>query len=144
MTKRRVLALVALAAVVLLRLEPQLLRLPFINREFLARGLTAYPDRLAPQYPRFLKAVRERTRNGDSIAIVVPMVRWDDGYAYAYYRASYLLAGREVLPLITSDDRAHQENFNGARYVAAWRWNVPSTKHVVVWRGEGGTLLRRE
>ena len=73
MTKRRVLALLALTAIVLLRLEPQLLRLPFINREFLARGLTAYPDRLAPQYPRFLQAVRERTANGDSIVIVVPM-----------------------------------------------------------------------
>jgi hypothetical protein len=144
MTKRRVLALLALTAIVLLRLEPQLLRLPFLNREFLARGLTAYPDRLAPQYPRFLQAVRERTQNGDSIVIVVPMLRWDDGYAYAYYRASYILAGREVLPLITSDDRAHQENFNAARYVAAWRWNVPPAKLQVVWRGEGGTLLRRE
>jgi hypothetical protein len=144
MTKRRVLALLALTAIVLLRLEPQLLRLPFLNREFLARGLTAYPDRLAPQYPRFLQAVRERTQNGDSIVIVVPMLRWDDGYAYAYYRASYILAGREVLPLITSDDRAHQENYNAARYVASWRWNVPQAKLQVVWRGEGGTLLRRE
>ena len=133
-----------LGAFVLLRLEPQLLRLPFVKREFLARGLTAYPDRLAPQYPRFLQAVRERTQNGDSIVIVVPMLRWDDGYAYAYYRASYLLAGREVLPLITSDDRAHEENFKAARYVAAWRWNVPPAKLQVVWRGEGGTLLRRE
>lgn len=141
---RRALALAALTVIVLLRLEPQLLRLPFINREFLARGLTAYPDRLAPQYARFLRAVRDQTRDGDSIVIVVPMVRWDDGYAYAYYRASYFLAGREVLPLVTSDDRAHEDNFNAARYVAAWRWNVPPAKHEVVWRGEGGTLLRRE
>ena len=142
--RRRVLALLALTGIVLLRLEPQLLRLPFINREPLARGFTAYPDRLAPEYARFLQAVRDRTRSGDSVVMVVPMVRWDDGYAYAYYRASYFLAGREVLPLITSDDRAHQENYDAARYVAAWRWNVPSARHQIVWRGEGGTLLRRE
>ena len=143
-TARRLLALTCLAAIVALRLEPQLLRFPFIDRGPIGRGLAVYPDRGVEQFPRFLQAVRERTTNGDSIVVVVPMLKWDDGYSYAYYRTSYFLAGREVLPLVTSDDRAHEDNFRTARYIAAWRWNVPPGNRKIVWRGEGGMLLRRE
>jgi hypothetical protein len=95
------------------------------------------------QYPRFLQGVREHTRDGDTIAVVVPPLKWDDGYSYAYYRASYFLAGRIVLPLVTEDDRQHPENFRGARYVAAWHMQPRAGVGRVVWQGEGGMLLQR-
>ena len=71
-------------------------------------------------------------------------MNWNGGYADAYYRASYFLAGREVLPAVTWDDRPHPENVRAARYVAAWQLNVqPAGRGALVWRGEGGELLRR-
>jgi hypothetical protein len=142
MHARRVLAFTCLLAIVALRIEPQLLRLPFSDRTAFAAGLTRYPDRGWPQYPRFLEGVRAQTHDGDSIALIVPMMNWDGGYSYAYYRASYFLAGREVLPVLTADDQLHPENFRSARYIAAWHSRLPPGRSVV-WRGEGGELLRR-
>src|SRR5947207_2787879 len=122
---RRVLALVAFAAIIALRIEPRLLRLPFVDRQPLARAYRGFADRLWPQYPRFLEGVRAQTRDGDSIAIVVPTLDWDNGYSYAYYRASYILSGREVLPL--ADQQHHLEllNFRSAKYVAVWNTPMP-------------------
>ncbi|HEY8133496.1 MAG TPA: hypothetical protein VII12_16590, partial [Thermoanaerobaculia bacterium] len=82
------------------------------------------------------------TQNGDSVVIVVPMLKWDEGYSYAYYRASYFLAGREVLPLVTPDDRPHPENVRTARYIAGWHMRRQPGLGEVVWEGEGGVLLR--
>jgi hypothetical protein len=141
---RRLLALLCLAAIVALRVEPQLLRFPFAERATLSRWLTRFPDRLWPQYARFLEGVRAQTSNGDSIALVVPGMKWDEGYAYAYYRASYFLSGREVLPLVDPGDRLHPENFRAAKYIAAWRSNLPEGRHTIIWRGEGGVLMRRQ
>ena len=129
-TARRALALIALLAIVALRLEPQLLRFSFIDRGPIGRGMTVYPDRGVEQFPRFLQAVRERTRNGDSIVVVVPMMRWDDGYSYAYYRASYFLTGREVLPLITPENEKLPQNFRAARYLAAFIEEVKASGFV--------------
>jgi hypothetical protein len=143
MSARRILAAIALAAIVILRIEPRLLRLPFIDRAPLARAYGAFADRLWPQYPRFLEGVRAHTGSGDSIAIVVPTLKWDDGYSYAYYRASYILSGREVLPLSDSENHLQLLNFRNARYIAAWRTPLPQTHFSVVWSGEGGVLLRR-
>ena len=137
------LAVLALLSIVALRVEPRLLRMPFIDRAPLARGFAGYADRLWPQYPRFLEGVRAHTRPGDSIAIIVPSMKWDSGYAYAFYRASYFLSGREVLPLSDPHDRLHPENFRAATYIAAWHTPLPQGAHTVMWSGEGGVLLKR-
>jgi hypothetical protein len=139
---RRILAFLCLLAIVALRIEPQLLQLPFTNRRTLSAILTRWPDGNWQQYPRFLREVRAHTRSGDSVVIVVPMLKWDDGYSYAYYRASYFLAGREVLPLVTADDRPHPENLRAARYIAGWHMTRQPGLGEVVWEGEGGVLLR--
>lgn len=139
---RPALALLAFVAIVALRVEPQLLKLPFQDREPLARAFTGYADRLWPQYPRFLEGVRAHTKAGDRVAVIVPSMRWDSGYSYAYYRASYFLSGREVLPLVMAGDVPHPENYRAAQYVAVW--NAPPPHGTVVWQGEGGVLLRRE
>ena len=118
------------------------MRLPFSDRSALAEAMRRYPDQRWPEYPRFLEGVAARTSAGDSIALLFPIMNWNGGYSDAFYRASYFLAGREVLPLITSDDRFHPENLQTAHYVAKWRVNVLPGRRTVVWRGEGGELLR--
>jgi hypothetical protein len=141
LTPRRFVALTAFLAIIALRVEPQLLNLPFQDRAPLAQAFNGYADRLWPQYPRFLEGVRAHTRPGDRVAVIVPSMQWDSGYSYAYYRASYFLTGREVLPLVLAEDVPHSENFRAAKYVAVWNAAPPPGE--VVWRGEGGVLLKR-
>ncbi len=113
----------------------------FVDREPLARALDGFYDRQWPQYPHFLADLREHTKPGDTIAVVVPAMGWDDGYSYAYYRASYFLTGREVLPLVTPDNRRLPQNFLAAKYIAVFgvRLRVPAD---VIWQGDQGALLR--
>jgi hypothetical protein len=144
--RRRILAFLCLLAIIALRIEPQLLQLPFVSRQLLSAILYRWPETQAPgdwaRYPTFLQQVRERTKEGDKIAVIIPTMKWDDGYSYAYYRATYFLAGRDVLPLITADDRPHMENFYAARYVIVWHRPLHPRMGEVVWQGEGGALLR--
>lgn len=119
----------------------RLMQVVFVDREPLARALDGFYDRQWPQYPHFLADLREHTKPGDTIAVVVPAMGWDDGYSYAYYRASYFLSGREVLPLVTPDNRRLPQNFLTAKYIAAFgvRLRVPAD---VIWQGDQGALLR--
>ena len=141
MTLRRALLILSLAAIVAMCIEPRLLQMPFVDRGPYARALAVFPDRQWPQYPRFLEGVRAHTRPGDTIAVVVPAMGWDEGYSYAYYRASYFLTGREVLPLVDPENRQLPQNFRAARYVAAFGMTLRAPADVI-WRGEGGTLSR--
>jgi hypothetical protein len=140
---RRVLLLAAFAAIVLTSLDPFLMKLPFVDRTPLARGFAGYADRQWGEFPRFLAGVAAHTRAGDAIAIVVPGMRWDYGYAYAFYRATYLLPGRQVVPLVDDRDRAYPERLRVAQYVAAWRTQLPPSHPPIVWSGQGGVLMRR-
>ncbi|HEV2719246.1 MAG TPA: hypothetical protein VG323_04440 [Thermoanaerobaculia bacterium] len=140
---RRAFMIVAFAAIVVAGIDPFLLSMPFYDRAALAPAFDRYADRNWQQYAQFLRDAREHTRPGERVAVLVPVTRWDDGYSYAYYRASYFLAGREVLPLFDDADRAHPENLRAADVVAAWRAPVPRTHTKLVWRGDGGVLVRR-
>lgn len=141
---RRRLALLLFAALALLAIDPVVVRVALGNRSRLNHFFTIFPDRLwYPDYPAFLEEVRTHTRPGDTIAILVPSMRWEAGYSYAYYRASYVLAGREVLPLVRPDDTPVPANLSRAKYVAAWHRNVPDRTPRVVWAGRGGALLER-
>jgi hypothetical protein len=140
---RRALMILALAAIIVTRIEPHLLRFPFYDRAALAALFARRADRTWMQYAQFLRDARAHTRNGESVAVLVPALRWDGGYSYAYYRASYFLAGREVLPFVDRDDHLHPENLQRADYVAAWRMQAPPTHAKVVWSGDGGVLVRR-
>ena len=139
MTFRRVVRVLVFAILVALCMKSRLLLMPFIDREPYVRERN--PDREWPRYPRFLAGVLAHTKPGDTIAIVAPAMRWDNGYSYAYYRASYLLAGREVLPLVDAKDERLVQNLHDARYIAAFGMlvNLPVD---IVWQGEGGVLLR--
>jgi hypothetical protein len=140
---RPILAVLCFAAIVLARVEPELLSLPFVDRAPLAKALAHGADRDTPEYARFLEGVRSRTAKDSSIVILFPRLGWSEGYSYAYYRASYLLAGREVLPLVTPQDLRLPQNLALARYMASWRTPLPPTAHRPIWEGEGGMLLER-
>ncbi|MEA2236512.1 MAG: hypothetical protein QOC81_1236 [Thermoanaerobaculia bacterium] len=135
------LTIIALAAIMVMCFEPSPLRMPFLRRALQTPELAGVPDRQWALYPRFLEGVRAHTRPGDTIAIVFPVMGWDAGYSYAYYRASYFLAGREVLPLADPQDHPLPQNLRDARYVAVFGATLPMPASIV-WRGEGGTLLR--
>jgi hypothetical protein len=141
LTLRRALSIVCLAAIVVFGVAARLLQLPFIDRGPAERTMTRYPDRVWPDYPRFLQGVRAHTKPGDTIAVVVPGMNWDNGYSYAYYRASYFLTGREVLPLVTPQNAPLQQNFRTAKYIAVFDagLRVPAD---VVWQSGRGALLR--
>jgi hypothetical protein len=141
LTVRRTLTLLCLAAIVVLGVASRLLELPFIDRAAAVREMARYPDRVWPDYPLFLEGVREHTKPGDTVAVIVPAMNWDGGYSYAYYRASYFLTGREVLPLVTPHNVRLQQNFRAAKYIAVFGvgLRVPAD---VVWRGGRGALLR--
>jgi len=140
-TLRRALTILCLAAIVALCVDARLLRLPFSDRKPLAQALDGFYDRQWPQYPRFLQDVRAHTQPGDTIAIIVPAMGWDDGYSYAFYRASYYLTGREVLPLVTPQNGRLPQNLRDAKYVAAFGVTLRLPAEVV-WKGERGALLR--
>ncbi len=139
----RVVYAILLAAMLVGGFEPFLLRVFFTDRAAAAAALTAGPDRAFPGYAPFVRQVGARTPEGARVAILVPMRRWSGGYEYAYYRASYLLTSREVIPLVEPDGTAHLERFRDADYVAAWGMTPRLAGFAPVWSGGGGVLLRR-
>ena len=142
--RRRIALLVFIAlAIISVSTDAIVFRIAFANRAEMHRAFTLYPDRGWNEYPKFLEGVRARTQPGDSIAIVAGDMHWDAGYSYAYYRASYFLTGREVLPLVSSDDVKLPANFARAKYIASWHRNVNDATRHIVWSGDGGVLLGR-
>lgn len=116
---RRRVAIVLFVALAVLSIDFDLFRFA-LHYKAMQGVMSVYPDRGWSSYPQFLESVRARTKRGDSIALVVPNARWDRGYAYAFYRASYYLAGREVLPVLDRDDVPQPQNLARARYVATF------------------------
>lgn len=140
---RKILGGLLFAAIVAGGIDPRRVRFLFVDRTALGAQLTLAPDAQAPTYPRFLEEIARRTKPGDSIAILVPMRHWTGGYAYAFYRATYFLPGRNVIPLIDLEDAMHPERLREARYIAAWRMLPLPGPWEVAWRGPDGLLLRR-
>lgn len=89
---------------------------------------------------RFLDSVRERTRKGDAIGILAPT--WT-GYEYAYYRASYILAGRRVIPLVDPTHTLRPDRIDEADWIAGWQMGMEVKAFREEWKGAGGVLLRR-
>jgi len=138
---RRAAAATLFVAIVAAGVEPILLSLPIRDRQPLIAQYATMLDQSSPGYVDFLESVRAHTKNGDTIALVVPQRRWEFGYSYAYYRASYVLAGRTVLPLVWHRNELLAANFAAAQYVAAWRVNAPPG--AVVFREKNGSLVKR-
>jgi hypothetical protein len=105
---------------------------------------TEAPFRQIPGLRRLLMEAEARTKPGDRVLLWTPHRPWQGGYGYAFRRAQYVLAGRDVIPLI---DRAsgvvEERNIARATYIACWPECPPLTDFDVIWRSEAGTLLRR-
>ena len=127
------------AAIVILSVDPPLFVLALQDRAGRRELLTRRADP-HPELVRFLEGVRAHTRRGDSIVLLLP-VRDAERYSAAYFRASYHLAGRVVLPAIGEDGSIHRGNIAEAKYVAGWRVGYPGR---IVWSGEGGLLVRAQ
>lgn len=138
-TLRRVLAACALLVLVGFHVEFFVMPRSFFTWRALHRGLTASPDGPFQEYALFLEDVRQHTKPGDRISVVIPRMNTDD-YRYAYYRASYILAGREVLPLYYRTI-PHPENLGRVDYLAVWHAPIPPAR--IVGQGHGGVLLSR-
>jgi hypothetical protein len=140
---RRRLAILCLAAIVISRIQPNYVWRPFFDFATLKTEYARWAD-WWPQYPPFLDEVRAHTRNGDSVVIIAPVKSWNAGYAYAFFRGSYFLAGRRVLPYVSYEKVLHPENVRAVQYVAVYRTDAPPESPAnVVWRGKFGELLRR-
>lgn len=116
------------AAIVLFTLDPLILQLSLPPRRPSAEALARRADP-NPELAVFLAGVHARTEHGDSVVLLLPAVLNRQKEAYLY-RASYHLAGRDVLL---------PEDLREAKYVAAWRVRVSGD---VVWADHGGALVR--
>lgn len=129
---RQVLWSVLFAAIVIGGIDMRVVRL-------LLRSDTTLddPERDTRDYAVFLHEVAAHTQPGETILLVAP---W---YEYPFYRASYLLPDRRVIPLLERDERPRPERLRDASTVAVWRMPKPEGSFVTVWSGAEGMLLRR-
>ena len=123
--------------------QPFYWRMFAMNRASARAALTELPYRRFEGLRRFMLGVRERTRDGERVAIVLPAERWDEGYQYGFTRSTYLLYGRTTMPLIDEEDRPLRQNLQSADAVASLQRDVTIPHFETVWRSGDGVLLRR-
>ena len=138
--------------------EPFYLRIFTTNRARFGAMLADLPYRKMTGMKQFLLEVRTRTDEGDAVALAAPFDRTvrpgesDDsivkttregGYDYIYNRASYLLAGRRLVPLPDPGEHPSSRDLQNAKFIAAYRCDPAVPGFAVVWRGRDGELLRR-
>ena len=94
--------------------------------------------------PGFVLEVDRSTPQKTRIAIALPFRAWEGGYGYRYYRASYLLPGRQLVPLLAPDrDEPRPGNVALADYLVVWHGRPRVPGFTEVWTTADGTLLRR-
>jgi hypothetical protein len=130
---RRALGMVVAMAIAAAAFQPFYLRVFAVNRARMAAMLVELPYRKAPGLRTFLEGVRARTRPGDAVAIAAP-VQWLSAYEYICARATYVLAGREVLTL---------RDVGRAQFLVMYHGANGPPGFVPVWSDAHGTLLRR-
>lgn len=103
------------------------------------------PYRRVPGLRKGLVEIARRTPPDARILFWTPHRSWDGGYNYAYRRAQYLLAGREVLSLLADGrDVVDPRGVRDAQYIACWPECPPAPPgFAIAWKGDGGMLLRR-
>jgi hypothetical protein len=143
MRVRLALSAVTLAAIVAGGFEPFYLRVFALDGARYRAFATELPYRKLPGFRRFLLEVDRTTPPGVRIAIALPYREWEGGYGYGYYRASFLLPGKQVVPLLQPGrDVPAPANIGGADYVACWHIAPSSRAFQLVWRSRDGMLLR--
>lgn len=128
---QRALVLVGLLVIAAGAFQPFYLRVLRQDGRQLSAYLTDRPYRKVPGLRQFCLEVDRRTPLGARILFVAP----SNEYLYAFRRARYLLAGKDLL-LVGRTETLPE-------FVACLpRCSVPAG-FTVVWRGERGMLLKR-
>ena len=133
------------AAIVIGGFEPFYLRVLAGSTPMSPAFLAELPYRKLAGFQRLLLETAPRTFPGAKIAIALPFGAWEGGYGYGYYRASYLLPGRQVVPLLVpGEDRPAPQNLAVADYVLSWHSASSLPGFVTVWNSADGSLMRRK
>lgn len=138
----RIASFVVLALILVGSFQWTYLRVFLVDQGELADRMEVLRFGKMPEIRGFLDEVEKRTSPGESIALVVPAPDWNRGYEYAFYRASYVLAGRTVLPVMNPAGHPLPSNLERADYIAAWRAEVDPERFDIVWRERDGVLAR--
>jgi hypothetical protein len=137
-------AAIAFAAILIGGFETYYLRVFRESPAYVRPILTGLPYRKMPGLRELLIGADARTPPGASIAILVPYTAWEGGYGYAYSRSSYLLPGKQIIPLLRpGQDVPALSNANRADYLVAWGGVPRLPGFEVVWQTSAGMLLRR-
>jgi hypothetical protein len=140
----RIVAAAALAATVALAagaFQTFYLRIYTMDRAALRVSFTGMAARRIPGLHELLLEVERRTPPGAKILLVLPHKPWQNGYGYGFRRAQYLLAGREVIPLIDRETGAvDPAGLARAEYIVCWRGCAVPPGFQVMWQQEGGLI----
>jgi len=136
-------AVVAFALILIGGFEPFYLRVFGIDRAREGAAFAELPFQKIRGLKSFLEGVDAHTPPRARIAIWVPFRQWEGGYGYAYYRASYLLPGKQVVPLLAPhEDRVVFSNLAKADYLASLGEPIVAPGFESCWQDEHGMLLK--
>lgn len=92
-------------------------------------------DPVPAEVLQFFETVRAQTKRGERVGIL--MAAPYSGFSYAYWRGSYVLAGRTVL--VPMDMVAPED----ADVVALWKSGWGDPRYDLVWSDASSAILRR-
>jgi hypothetical protein len=133
----RIAAYAVLAMLVIGGFEPYYVRIFTADAARRRAAMTELPYRKLPGLRRLLVDVDRSTPRGAKVAIALPFRDWEGGYGYGYYRASFLLPGKQVVPLLPPS------NLRFADYVVVWKGRPVIEGFVPLWTTSDGTLMVR-
>jgi hypothetical protein len=133
----RIAAYAVLAMLVMGGFEPHYVRVFSVDAARTREAMTELPYRKLPGFRRLLLEVDRSTPRGARIAIALPYRQWEGGYGYGYYRASFLLPGKQVVPLLPPS------NLRFADYVVVWKGRPEIAGFAPLWTTSDGTLFKR-
>lgn len=135
---RRTLVVLALAGIAAGAFQPFYLDVWRQDWRTLGAFLTDVPYRKVPGLRHACLEAALRTPPGASVLLVTKHRSWPDGYDYAFRRAHYLLAGRQMVPML-GPRPADPPDF--ILCVPAECSAPPSFR--TIWRDSSGALLER-
>ena len=137
-------ASIALAMLVVGGFETHYLRVFTFDAARTNAAMTELPYRKLPGLRRLLAEADRSTPRGARIAIALPFRTWEEGYGYGYDRASFMLPGKQVVPLLALNrDELQIENLRVADYIVIWKGRAAVNGFAPLWTTEDGTLMAR-